>query len=137
MTHPVPAPALQIICFCKLLGTSVIMSSGLHLQSNGINECITHEMEKALRVLVSQNPSSWSRQVLWVEYDHDQLSPRPLTIPVCLWALATPVPSLGERDLMPIRPDIQSPLSLDLKSGLCLSCLCHKLQLHLCQLSSI
>lgn len=59
--------------FCKLLGASVSLSSGFHPQTNGQTERYNQEMETALRCITSQNPSSWSQQLLWVEYAHNSL----------------------------------------------------------------
>ena len=59
--------------FCRLLGATVSLSSGFHPQSNGQAERMNQEMETALRCLTSRNPSSWSKQLLWVEYAHNTL----------------------------------------------------------------
>lgn len=59
--------------FCQLLGATVSLSSGFHPQSNGQTERMNQEMETALRCITSQNPSSWSKQLLWVEYAHNTL----------------------------------------------------------------
>ena len=60
--------------FCAQLGASVSLSSGFHPQSNGQTERMNQEMETALRCMVSRNPSSWSQQLLWVEYAHNSLT---------------------------------------------------------------
>ena len=60
--------------FCTLVGATVSLSSGFHPQSNGQSERMNQEMETALRCMVSQHPSSWSRQLLWVEYGHNTLT---------------------------------------------------------------
>ena len=60
--------------FCTLIGATVSLSSGFHPQSNGQSERMNQEMETALRCMVSQNPSSWSKQLLWVEYAHNTLT---------------------------------------------------------------
>ena len=59
--------------FCSLLGATVSLSSGFHPQSNGQAERMNQEMETALRCLASRNPSSWSKQLLWIEYAHNTL----------------------------------------------------------------
>ncbi|KAF7656699.1 hypothetical protein LDENG_00037170 [Lucifuga dentata] len=59
--------------FCMLVGATVSLSSGFHPQSNGQSERMNQEMETALHCMVSQNPSSWSSQLLWVEYAHNTL----------------------------------------------------------------
>lgn len=59
--------------FCNLIGATASLSSGYHPQTNGQTERYNQEIETALRCTVSQNPSSWSRQLLWVEYAHNTL----------------------------------------------------------------
>ncbi|KAI2657474.1 Transposon Tf2-9 polyprotein [Labeo rohita] len=59
--------------FCHLLGATVSLSSGFHPQSNGQTERANQDLERMLRCLVSQNPSSWSQQLSWVEYAHNSL----------------------------------------------------------------
>ncbi|KAL0190884.1 hypothetical protein M9458_013582, partial [Cirrhinus mrigala] len=48
--------------FCRLLGAS-------QRQTERANQ----DLERVLRCLVSQNPSSWSQQLSWVEYAHNSL----------------------------------------------------------------
>ena len=59
--------------FCSLLGATVSLSSGYHPQSNGQSERLNQELETGLRCLVSQNPASWSKHLMWVEYAHNTL----------------------------------------------------------------
>ncbi len=59
--------------FCRLLGATVSLSSGYHPQSNGQTERANQDLERMLRCVVSQNPSSWSQQLSWVEYAHNSL----------------------------------------------------------------
>ena len=59
--------------FCSLLGATVSLSSGYHPQSNGQAERLNQELETGLRCLVSQNPTTWSRHLIWVEYAHNTL----------------------------------------------------------------
>ena len=40
----------------------------------GQTECKNQEIETALRFMTSQTPSSWSEQLLWVEYSHNTLT---------------------------------------------------------------
>ncbi|RXN22249.1 Retrotransposable element Tf2 type 1 [Labeo rohita] len=42
-------------------------------QSNGQTERANQDLERVLRCLVTQNPSSWSQQLPWVEYAHNSL----------------------------------------------------------------
>ena len=59
--------------FCSLLGATVSLTSGYHPQSNGQTEHLNQEHETGLRCLVSQNPASWSKHLIWVEYAHNTL----------------------------------------------------------------
>uniref|UniRef100_A0A8C5E6L5 Integrase catalytic domain-containing protein n=1 Tax=Gouania willdenowi TaxID=441366 RepID=A0A8C5E6L5_GOUWI len=59
--------------FCRLLGTTVSLSSGYHPESNGQTERVNQELESILRCLVSDSPASWYRQLVWVEYAHNSL----------------------------------------------------------------
>lgn len=59
--------------FCSLIGATVSLSSGYHPQSNGQTERYNQEMETGLRCLASQHPTSWSKQLLWIEYAHNSL----------------------------------------------------------------
>ncbi|KAI3365323.1 hypothetical protein L3Q82_010413, partial [Scortum barcoo] len=60
--------------FCVLVGASASLLSGFHSQSNGQTERMNQELETALRCMASQHPSSWSQQLLWVEYAHNTLT---------------------------------------------------------------
>lgn len=60
--------------FCTLIGATVSLPSGFHPQSNGQMERVNQELETALRCMVSQNLSSWSQHLLWVEYAHNSLT---------------------------------------------------------------
>ncbi len=59
--------------FCKLLGATVSLSSGFHPQSNGQTERANQDLERMLRCLASQNPSSCNQQLSWDEYAHNSL----------------------------------------------------------------
>ena len=52
--------------FCSLLGASVSLSSGFHLQAN-------QELDKLFRCFVSTQTSNWSKFLAWVEYAHNTL----------------------------------------------------------------
>ena len=59
--------------FCRLIGATVSLTSGYHPESNGQTERLNQELETCLRCLVSQNPTTWSRKLVWVEYAHNTL----------------------------------------------------------------
>lgn len=59
--------------FCTLIGATVDLSSGFHPQTNGQTERANQHLETTLRCIVSQNPSSWSQVLPWVEYAHNSL----------------------------------------------------------------
>ncbi len=49
------------------------LSSGFHPQTNGQTERANQDLERVLRCLVTQNPTSWCQQLSWVEYAHNSL----------------------------------------------------------------
>ncbi|KAK5922946.1 hypothetical protein CgunFtcFv8_020167 [Champsocephalus gunnari] len=59
--------------FCRLIGTTVSISSGYHPQSNGQSECLNQELETTLCCLVYQNQTTWSNHLTWVEFAHNTL----------------------------------------------------------------
>ncbi|KAI3371470.1 hypothetical protein L3Q82_023567 [Scortum barcoo] len=59
--------------FCRLLGATVSLSSGYHLESNGQTERMNQELETCLRCLVAQNQTTWSQHLTWIEYAHNTL----------------------------------------------------------------
>ncbi len=59
--------------FCHLLGATVSLTSGHHPQSNGQTERFNQELEAGLRCMTSQNPTSWSKFIVWVEFAHNTL----------------------------------------------------------------
>uniref|UniRef100_A0A8C7VPF1 Integrase catalytic domain-containing protein n=1 Tax=Oncorhynchus mykiss TaxID=8022 RepID=A0A8C7VPF1_ONCMY len=59
--------------FCNLIGLSASLSSRFHPQINGQSERANQDLETTLRCLVSTNPTTWSRQLFWVEYAQDSL----------------------------------------------------------------
>ncbi len=89
--------------FCRLLGATVSLSSGYHPQSNGQTERANQDLERMLRCVVSQNPSSWSQQLSWVEYAHNSL-------PVYGTGLSTFEGSLGYQPT--IFPSLESEVAV-------------------------
>lgn len=81
--HGVPADVVSdrgpqfASCFWKafwsLLNTSVSLSSGYHPESNGQTERVNQELEKYLRCITADNPSTWSQELMWAEIAHNQL----------------------------------------------------------------
>ena len=59
--------------FCKLIGAKVSLTSGYHPEANGQTERLNQQLETGLRCLVSQNPATWSKHLVWVEYAHNTL----------------------------------------------------------------
>uniref|UniRef100_A0A3B3HRL8 Integrase catalytic domain-containing protein n=1 Tax=Oryzias latipes TaxID=8090 RepID=A0A3B3HRL8_ORYLA len=57
--------------FCSALGATVSLTSGYHPQSNGQAERANQELEASLRCLAADNPSDWSKYLVWVEYAHN------------------------------------------------------------------
>uniref|UniRef100_A0A8C7WS22 Gypsy retrotransposon integrase-like protein 1 n=1 Tax=Oryzias sinensis TaxID=183150 RepID=A0A8C7WS22_9TELE len=60
-------------CFCQGLGATSSLSSGFHPQTNGQTERTNQDLESALRCVCSQNPTSWSDHLSWIEYAHNSL----------------------------------------------------------------
>uniref|UniRef100_A0A8C1BXI7 Integrase catalytic domain-containing protein n=1 Tax=Cyprinus carpio carpio TaxID=630221 RepID=A0A8C1BXI7_CYPCA len=89
--------------FCKLLGVTVSLSSGFHPQSNGQTERANKDLERVLRCLISQNPSSWSQQLSWVECAHNLL-------PVSATGLSPFQCSLGYQP--PLFPELESEVAV-------------------------
>ena len=59
--------------FCRLIGAKASLTSGYHPEANGQTERLNQQLETGLRCLVSQNPSTWSKHLVWVEYAHNLL----------------------------------------------------------------
>ena len=59
--------------FWKAFGSSVSLSSGYHPHSNGQSERANQDLETVLRCLVSNNPTTWSERLVWVEYARNSL----------------------------------------------------------------
>jgi hypothetical protein len=59
--------------FSTLIGSSPSLSSGFHPQSNSQPELANQDLETTLRCMVSANPTTWSQQLVWVEYARNTL----------------------------------------------------------------
>lgn len=59
--------------FCRLIGARASLTSGYHPEANGQTEHLNQQLENGLRCLVSQNQSSWSTHLIWVEFAHNLL----------------------------------------------------------------
>ena len=57
----------------SLMGRRLSCSFGFHPQSNGQSERANQDLETTLRCLISANPTTWSQQLVWVEYDRNTL----------------------------------------------------------------
>ncbi|XP_059834790.1 uncharacterized protein LOC132398969 [Hypanus sabinus] len=53
--------------FCQVLGASISISTGFHRQTNGQTERVNQDLEVALRCIPTDNPSTWSDHLVWVE----------------------------------------------------------------------
>ena len=87
--------------FCRLIGATVSLSSGYHPESSGQTERLNQELETCLRCLVSQNPSSWSEHLTWVEYAHNILptSATGLSPFHCVYGYQPPLFSATEKEV--------------------------------------
>ncbi len=59
--------------FCRQIGASASLSSDFHPQTNGQCERANQDLERMLRCLTSNNPSSWCQQLSWIEYARNSL----------------------------------------------------------------
>ena len=59
--------------FCRLIGATASLTSGYHPEANGQTERLNQQLETGLRCVVFQNPSTWSKHLVWVEYAHNSL----------------------------------------------------------------
>ena len=60
--------------FCKEIGATISLSSGYHPQTNGQAERTNQSLESALRCVSALHPTSWSKDLPWVEYSLNALT---------------------------------------------------------------
>ena len=60
--------------FCKGIGATVSLSSGYHPQTNGQAERTNQSLESALHCVFALHPTSWSKDLPWVEYSINTLT---------------------------------------------------------------
>lgn len=96
---------------CKLLGISVNLSLGLHPETNGQSERLNQQLETGLRILCSHKPSSWTKNLVWVEYAHNSLpsAATSLTPFQTVYGYQPPLFSSQEDEVL-VRPRPGSPL---------------------------
>uniref|UniRef100_A0AAQ4PSE6 Integrase catalytic domain-containing protein n=1 Tax=Gasterosteus aculeatus aculeatus TaxID=481459 RepID=A0AAQ4PSE6_GASAC len=88
--------------FCKLIGATVRLTSGYHPEANGQAERLNKALETSLRGLVSQNQSSWSKHLTWVECAHNTLptAATGLTHFQCVFGYQPPVFQETEKEVV-------------------------------------
>ena len=59
--------------FCRLIRARASLTSGYHPEANGQTEHLNQQLETSLRCVVHQNPSTWRKHLVWVEYAHNSL----------------------------------------------------------------
>ncbi|XP_029551061.1 uncharacterized protein LOC115151196 [Salmo trutta] len=91
--------------FCNLIGSSANLSSGFHPQTNGQSERANQDLETTLRCLFSTNLTTWSCQLVWVEYAQN-------TLPSSAMGLSPFECSMGYQP--PLFPDQEQEVSLPL-----------------------
>ncbi len=91
------------------------LSSGFHPQTNGQTERANQDLERVLRCLVTQNPTSWCQQLSWVEYAHNSL-------PVLSTGLSPFECSLGYQP--PLFPNMESEVTVSSAHAFVQRCHC-------------
>ncbi len=85
--------------FGRLIGSTISLFSGFYPQSNGQTERVNQEIEKTLRCLVSNNPSTWSSQLVWAEFAHNTLHHSSLGMSPFECQFGFPPSLISEQDL--------------------------------------
>uniref|UniRef100_A0AAQ4PFE3 Integrase catalytic domain-containing protein n=1 Tax=Gasterosteus aculeatus aculeatus TaxID=481459 RepID=A0AAQ4PFE3_GASAC len=79
--------------FCRLIGAKASLTSGYHPEANGQTERLNQQLETSLRCLVAQDPSTWSKYLVWAEYAHNSLPTSATSFPPfqCVFGYLPPV----------------------------------------------
>lgn len=79
--------------FCRLIGAKASLTSGYHPEANGQTERLNQQLETSLRCLVAQDPSTWSKNLVWAEYAHNSLPTSATSFPPfqCVFGYLPPV----------------------------------------------
>lgn len=76
MWCPTRVPSLSCTfgrMFCALLGATVSLFAGYHPQSHREFKCLNQVLKTRLFCLVTQNPSSRNKDLIWFEFTHNTL----------------------------------------------------------------
>lgn len=84
-----PLPLISS-AFDQLQGSKVFNSYG-EPQTNGQAERLNQELETGLWCLSSQNPSSWSKILNWIEYAHNTLPSASTGLTQCVYGYQPPL----------------------------------------------
>ncbi|XP_078810602.1 uncharacterized protein LOC144994962 isoform X1 [Oryzias latipes] len=96
--------------FCSALGATVSLTSGYHPQSNGQAERANQELEASLRCLAADNPSDWSKYLVWIEYAHNSQPSSATGVSPFEASLGFPPPLFPSHELDLAVPSIQEHL---------------------------
>ncbi|KAM8751192.1 LOW QUALITY PROTEIN: uncharacterized protein AB9X84_012845 [Acanthopagrus schlegelii] len=67
------------------------LKSGYHLEANGQTERLNQQLETGLRCVVHQNPSTWSKHLVWMSAASCLLTEDPFLCSICLDVFTDPV----------------------------------------------
>ena len=59
--------------FCRLIRAKASLTSGNHPEADSQTERLNQQLETGLWCVVHQNPLTWSKHLVWVEYAHSSL----------------------------------------------------------------
>lgn len=103
--------------FRPLQGATVSLSLRYHTQANGLPKRVCRDSEVRLDCLIFQNPASWLKILIWVQFAHKTFPNAFMgifTLPLCLHASVSAVSCPGtwgqdpvcDGDGMPLLPDV-------------------------------